>query len=110
PLRPEVDRLCVTVDVELESGKASFYRSVIRSRARLTYAQAQRILAGEERAGRELTEALRRAERVTADLRERRFARGALRIETGEVALRFDGVGSVADAWREQGPDRKSVV
>src|SRR2546430_10149217 len=88
-LRPDVDRLCVTVEVELASGNASFYRSVIRSRARLTYAQAQRILAGEERAEPELTEALRRAERITADLRERRFARGALRIETGGVAVRF---------------------
>ncbi|MGZ4282396.1 MAG: RNB domain-containing ribonuclease [Gaiellaceae bacterium] len=109
-LRPDVDRLCVTVEVELESGKASFYRSVIRSRARLTYAQAQRILAGEERAEPELTEALRRAERITAGLRERRFARGALRIETGEVAFRFDGEGGVAAAWREQEPKAHILV
>ena len=83
---------------------------MIRSRARLTYAQAQRILAGEEQAEPELTESLRRAERITADLRERRFARGALRIETGEVAFRFDGEGGVADAWREQEPKAHVLV
>jgi ribonuclease R len=109
-LRPDVDRLCVTVEVELESGEARFYRSVIRSRARLTYAQAQAILADEERAEPELTEALRRAERITAGLRERRFARGALRIETGEVAFRFDGEGGVADAWRESEPKAHVLV
>ena len=109
-LRPDLDRLCVTVEVELESDDARFYRSVIRNRARLTYAQAQAILAGEERAEPELTEALRRAERITADLRERRFARGALRIETGEVAFRFDGEGGVADAWRESEPKAHVLV
>jgi ribonuclease R len=109
-LRPDADRLCVTVEVELATGEARFYRSVIRSRARLTYAQAQRILAGEERADAELTEALRRAERITADLRERRFARGALRIETGEVAFTFDGEGGVADARLEQEPKAHVLV
>ncbi|HYX87998.1 MAG TPA: RNB domain-containing ribonuclease [Gaiellaceae bacterium] len=104
-LRPHVDRLCVTVEVpldaELRTGEPRFYRSVIRSRARLTYPQAEAILAGRERAEPELAEALRRAERVTTALRERRFARGALRIETGEVAFAFDGEGAVADARRE---------
>ena len=44
-LRPDVDRLCVTVEVELGSGESRFYRSVIRSKARLTYGQAEAILA-----------------------------------------------------------------
>ena len=103
-LRPDVDRLCVTVEVELSSGKARFYRSVIRSKARLTYSHAQAILAGRERASPELTEALRRAERVTSELREQRFARGALRIESGEASFTFVGEGGVADARRESEP------
>src|SRR5207244_9803602 len=89
-LRPNVDRLCVTVEVELGSGEPRFYRSVIRSDARLTYSQAEGILAGRERADPELLEALRRAERVTTELRERRFGRGALRIEGGDVAFDFE--------------------
>ena len=109
-LRPDVDRLCVTVEVELESGEARFYRSVIRSTARLTYAQAQAILAGQERAEPALEDALRRAERVTSELRDRRFARGALRIESGDTAFRFDGEGGVADAWREAEPHAHMLV
>jgi ribonuclease R len=109
-LRPDVDRLCVTVEVELASGEARFYRSVIRSRARLTYAQAEAILAGRERAAPELAEALRRAERVTSELRERRFARGALRIEGADLVFSFDGEGGVAGAWRESEPHAHMLV
>jgi len=53
-LRPHVDRLCVTVEIPLPEGEPSFYRSVIRSGARLTYGQAEAILAGRERAEPEL--------------------------------------------------------
>jgi ribonuclease R len=113
-LRPDTDRLCVTVEVPLEkglpAGDPSFYRSVIRSRARLTYPQAQAILRGEERAEPELTEALRGAERLASSLRERRFARGALRIESGEAAFAFDGQGGVERAWREAEPHAHMLV
>ena len=40
-LRPHQDRLCVTVEIP-PAGEPTFYRSVIRSDARLTYGQAQR--------------------------------------------------------------------
>jgi ribonuclease R len=109
-LRPDVDRLCVTVEVELASGEARFYRSVIRSKARLTYGQAEAILAGRDRVETALEEALRRAERVTTELRDRRFARGALRIESAETAFGFDGEGGVADAWREAEPHAHMLV
>ncbi len=109
-LRPHVDRACVTVEVELASGEASFYRSVIRSDARLTYDQAAAILAGREAAEPALLEALRRAERVTSELRERRFARGALRIESSEPVFEFDGEGGVADSRRESEPKGHMLV
>ncbi len=108
-LRPGLDRRCVTVEAMFDGslqlvGEPLVYRSLIRSRERLTYGQAQRILAGEERAEEELTGGLRLAERVTTALRERRFARGALRIEKGEVSFVFDGKGGVERAWIEQEP------
>jgi ribonuclease R len=109
-LRPNLDRLCVTVEVELGSGEARFYRSVIRSDSRLTYAQAEAILAGRERAEPKLAEALRRAERVTSELRGRRFARGALRIESGDLVFRFDGEGGVGEARREAEPHAHMLV
>ena len=113
-LRPNVERLCVTVEVpfdgSLEPGEPSFYRSVIRSRARLTYGQAEAILAGRERAEPELHEALELAERVALELRRRRFARGALRISSAEIAFAFDGRGGVERAWLESEPHAHALI
>ena len=107
-LRPHVERRCVTVEIpfdrHLAPGEARFYRSRIVSRERLTYGHAQAILAGNVRASDELTESLRLAEEVTAALRKRRYGRGALQIETGEVTFAFDGEGGVERAWIETEP------
>ena len=113
-LRAGVDRLCVTVEVpfdgNLRPGEATFYRSTIRSDARLTYGQAERILAGKEQAEPIVLEGLKLADRLTAELRRRRFARGALRISTTEAAFSFDGKGGVADAWQEGEPEAHRLV
>jgi ribonuclease R len=108
-LRPAVDRLCVTVEVAPDGG-ATFYRSVIRSDARLHYGQAQAILDGHEPAEPDLAAALALAADVSADLRRRRFARGALRVESPEVQFAFDGRGGVARAWRESEPAAHALV
>jgi ribonuclease R len=113
-LRPNQDRLCVTVeipfDAELRAGEPLFYRSVIRSRERLTYGRAEAILAGTEHVDLELLEALDLAERVAMELRRRRFARGALRIETKEIAFAFDGDGRVAVARPDTEPHAHALV
>jgi ribonuclease R len=113
-LRPDQDRRCVTVEVVFDAGLSPgeplFYRSVIRSRERLTYSRAQAILAGHERAPEETTEALRLAERISMELRHKRYARGALRIEAGETAFEFDGDGGVERAWIEAEPLAHSLV
>ena len=113
-LRPNEDRLCVTVEIpfgaDLEPGEATFYRSVIRSRERLTYGRAERILGGEERASEDFTEALRLAERLALELRRRRFDRGALRITTREIVFAFDGQGGVERAWLESEPHAHMLV
>jgi ribonuclease R len=109
-LRPNVDRLCVTVEIPLPEGEPTFYRSVIRSRERLTYGRAESILAGRERADEELTTALQRAEALAQRLRDRRFARGALRVESSEVVFAFDGRGGVERAWRESEPHAHMLV
>jgi ribonuclease R len=103
-LRPQEDRLCVTVELPPE-GEPRFYRSVIRSDARLTYGQAER-----REASPEIAAALERTDRLTAAIRERRFARGALRIESPEVAFAFDGYGSIARAWKESEPTSHRLV
>src|SRR4051794_17828524 len=103
-LRPFVERLCVTVEFP-PAGEPLFYRSVIRSDARLTYGQAQRR-EGEPH----VVEALELGWEVANELRRRRFARGALRIETGEVQFEFDGEGGVARAYRESEPESHALV
>jgi ribonuclease R len=106
-LRPNVDRLTVTVEIA-PGGEASFYRSVIRSRERFTYGQAQRILQGEEQ--HELAEDVRLADSLSAELRRRRFERGALRVESPEVNFAFDGRGGVERAWLEAEPTAHALI
>ena len=113
-LRPHQDRRCVTVEVpfdgSLNAGEPTFYRSLIRSDERLTYGRAERILAGREQADDVVTEGLRLAETLALELRRRRFDRGALRIETGEINFAFDGSGGVERAWFESEPHAHALV
>ena len=113
-LRPHLERLCVTVEVpfggSLDAGEPAFYRSVIRSDERLTYDRAEAILTGRERADGEIVDALALAERLALELRRRRFARGALRIATAEIAFAFDGRGGVERAARESEPHAHALV
>ena len=83
----------------------SFYRSVIRSDARLTYGQAQR-----REAEPHILEALDLNDELAQSLRAQRFARGALQVQTPEVVFRFDGHGGVADAWLEGEPHAHMLV
>jgi ribonuclease R len=103
-LRPYVDRLCVTVELP-PGGEPLFYRSVIRSDARLTYGQAQR-----RDVPTEVAEELELAAAYSAELRRRRFARGALRVERPEIAFEFDDKGGVAGAHWEGEPEAHALV
>jgi len=102
-LRPQQDRLCITVEMP-PSGPPLFYRSLINSRARLTYAQAER-----REGPPEVIEQLELAAELSAELRRRRFERGALEVSTPELAFSFDD-GRVADAWREGEHDAHVLV
>ncbi|HEY0415515.1 MAG TPA: ribonuclease R family protein [Gaiellaceae bacterium] len=103
-LRPYQDRLCVTVEIP-PTGEPVFYRSVIRSDARLTYGQAQR-----REAPPEILEALALNDELATELRARRFGRGALQVQTPEVVFDFDGEGGVAAARLEGEPHAHMLV
>jgi ribonuclease R len=103
-LRPHVERLCVTVEFP-PGGEPFFYRSVIRSDARLTYLQAE-----QREAEGEVAEALELLAGLARNLRARRFARGALRIESPEITFAFDGRGGVERAWKESEPEAHMLV
>ncbi len=103
-LRQGEDRLCVTVELP-PLGEPQFYRSVIRSDARLTYREAEVLEASAD-----VVEALRLNDELAGELRSRRFSRGALQVQTPEVVFRFDGAGGVADAWLEGEPHSHMLV
>jgi ribonuclease R len=103
-LRPDVDRLCVTVELP-PGGEPTFYRSVIRSDARLTYGQAQR-----REVPSHVADELELAATHSAELRRRRFARGALRVERPELEFEFDGEGGVAAATWQGEPEAHALV
>ncbi|MEO9176082.1 MAG: RNB domain-containing ribonuclease, partial [Gaiellales bacterium] len=113
-LKQDHDRRAVTVEVRfdaaLRAGEPRFLRSLIRSDARLDYTEAHEILEGAPTTRPQaVVETLRGADRVSAELRRRRFARGALEIEAHELVFDLKD-GHVADARRDAEPRAHSLV
>jgi ribonuclease R len=97
-LMPGAERLAVTVELELDGAevkRAAFYRSLIRSDARLDYEQVDRIFAGSEAAADPWGEPLRRTRAVAAALQRAREREGALLVESEEPEFSFDEHGDV---------------
>jgi ribonuclease R len=101
-LRPDEDRKTVTAEMEVDDKghvlKSRFYRSLIRSDARLDYEQAERMFRGEERTGPELAQALEWGRALAQTLRDGRRERGSLRIESTEPEFEWDDEGQVTAA------------
>ncbi len=117
-LRPDEDRLCVVCEMRLDEGgkvrSSRFYEAVMRSHARLTYDQVQKMIsAGDselrERFGHVLPnlDALFEAFRA---LFKRRQRRGALDFDSQEVYFQFDAEGRVADIRRRQRHDTHRLI
>jgi ribonuclease R len=100
-LAPGVERLAVTAEIELGPGAVPratrFYRSRIRSDARLDYDQLDAIFAGRVQPPEEAAEPLAAAREVAAALGEHRGPT-SLEIESSEPEFRFDGAGNVVGA------------
>ena len=101
-LAPGVERLAVTAEIELGPGaeprRTRFYRSLIRSDARLDYDQLDAIFAGRVRPPEEVAEPLQAARDVAAALGEHRGAKRGLDVESREPEFRFDADGNVTGA------------
>jgi ribonuclease R len=97
-LVPGEERLTVTVEMEFAAArctKASFYRSRIRSDARLDYPQVDRVFDGRERAADPWAGPLAAAREVAASLEADRAAKGALAVESVEPEFGFTREGHV---------------
>ena len=118
-LRPDEDRKTVTVEMEVDDGgrvlRTRFYRSLIRSDARLDYEQVERMFHGLEPIEPGLAAPLDwgrgLARDVCASIRQQR---GSLQVESAEPEFEWDEDGQVvvrrprARSWRATGSSRTS--
>jgi ribonuclease R len=95
-LLPDVDRLCLCVEADLDAGghvvSSHITRSVMRSRAKLTYGGVARALglspdSPRQPAAEELVDGLRVAYELSRKLRANRMKRGALDFELPEAKV-----------------------
>jgi ribonuclease R len=115
-LQEGVDRFAKTVFIRFDGGghviSAKFHRSIIHSRKRLTYLEAQALIDGDLREAvkhaktqphypRELAERLRWMDELAKTIRQRRLKDGMIVLGLPEVELVFDDTGRVIDAVPE---------
>jgi ribonuclease R len=102
-LAPGVERLAVTAEIELGPGaeprSTRFYRSRIRSDARLDYDQLDAIFAGRAEPPAAAAEPLAAARDIARELGEHRGAT-SLDVESSEPEFEFDAAGKVVGARR----------
>ena len=123
-LRPDEDKLCMSVIVEMDQQakviRHKTCRTVIRSNYRLTYQQAQEMLDDSSQlpsdhsqaasnAGK-LKEALHVLNGLAKILRANRFAHGAINFETPEVRFRLDEAGEPTDIIFHQSTDANHLI
>jgi ribonuclease R len=113
-LRPQVDRLAVTVEMELRGAEVvsvAFHRSLIRSDARLNYDQIDDVFAGRERAEDPWAQPLMVARRVADALNDARRARGsALEVESSEPSFEFDDGGNVVAVHHDEQTESHRLI
>ena len=107
------ERLAVSVELEMDGAEVrsvAFHRSRIRSDARLSYPQVDRIFAGAERAEEPWAEPLALAREVAAALRAKRESRGSLAVESAEPVFDFDDRGHVVGVRHEEQTESHKVI
>ena len=101
-LLPGEDRKTVTVEMEVDDTgrvlQTRFYRSLIRSDRRLDYEQLERMFRGSEAIDDELAPSLEWGRALSQRLRDLRYERGSLRIESAEPEFEWDENGQVVSA------------
>ncbi len=112
-LSPGDERCSVTTEMLISGSgvveSVSFYRSRIRSDARLDYEQLDRIFAGKERAPGIVAEQIDLTRSVAATLAGLR-ADGALTVTSAEPSFRFDDDGNVVSAVAEQQTEAHRLI
>ncbi len=102
-LQPQQSRFVKSVYITYDRGGnvlgRSYANSLIKSTARLTYLQADRIINGQtEGIAREIVKLLKDMEKLAKIIEQRRNKAGMLHLDLPETELIFDDEGQVVDA------------
>ena len=110
-LRPGEDRRAMTLSCDMETGEYRLFPSLIKSCARLTYAQVNRFFAGEDGAVDEaLHKPLRDMLRLSHRLRSQREAAGSVDFDLPEIEFEMDENGvPVSFHTRERGEGERLI-
>jgi len=103
-LRPDEDRLAVTllvrIDAEGQPGRSRLVRSVIRSSHKLSYEDAQAVLDGERSISPEVDTALQQLVTLSRGIRAARAARGSIDFDLPEARVVLNQQGEPTDIQR----------
>ena len=116
-LNPDVDRLAFSAFLEVDKDgrchKSQFAKTVIRSKARMTYRKMNEIFDGNEERRAEyafLTETADRMHALSQAMRRRRMERGALDLDLPEAEILTDESGEPIEvSFRARGDAEKMI-
>lgn len=116
-LNPDVDRLAFSAFLEVDKDgrchKSQFAKTVIRSKARMTYRKMNEIFDGNEDRRAEyafLTETADRMHALSQAMRRRRMERGALDLDLPEAEILTDESGEPVEvSFRARGDAEKMI-
>jgi len=113
-LMPDVDRLALSLFMDIENGKVVDHRlveSVIHSHARLTYAASNRFFeGGDTDITGDVGEALEEMRALSHVLRGRRAARGAIDFEIDEPEFVLDETGTPEDILLQPRGEAERII
>lgn len=113
-LKPDCDRLTFSCLMEVTPrGRVVNYQiveTIIHSKKRLNYEQAQRIIDGKESVSPEIDETLRRMNRLAHTLTQRRLRNGSLDFDTPEVKVILDEQGHPIEIRRKLRQDSNRLI
>lgn len=116
-LRPHIDRLALTVCMDLDGHghvlHVEYVESVIRSDQRFTYDQVCALLRGDAALRNQFQDHLRSLQwmqELSDILRKRRLERGALDLDLSKAEVRYTASGQVLDIVRESRNEAHRIV
>lgn len=113
-LKPDTDRFTYSCMMEISPrGKVVNYQiaeTIIHSKKRLNYEQAQRIIDGKESATPEIDETLRKLNRLAKTLTRQRLRNGSLDFDTPEVKVILDETGAPIEIRRKERQESNRLI